>query len=79
MNHFVKDDGYNVFRLPVGWQFFVNDKLGGPVVDANFAEYDDLMQACIGSGAAACILDIHNYARWNGKVRETSVCLRARS
>lgn len=68
MNHFVKDDGFNVFRLPVGWQFLVNDVEGGPIVEANFQEYDALVQACVTSGAEACIIDIHNYARWNGAV-----------
>ena len=27
MNHFIKDDGFNTFRLPVSWQFLVNDVL----------------------------------------------------
>jgi endoglucanase len=69
MNHFVKDDGFNAFRLPVGWQFLSNDVLGGPLNEANFQEYDDLVQACINAGAAGCIVDIHNYARWNGEVQ----------
>lgn len=67
MQHFVKDDGFNVFRLPVGWQFLVNDTLGGPVNDANLQKYDDLVQACLATGAS-CIIDLHNYARWGGKV-----------
>ncbi|KAF5350969.1 hypothetical protein D9756_008340 [Leucocoprinus leucothites] len=64
MQHFVKDDGFNIFRLPVGWQFLTNNVLGGPVVNANLAEYDDLVQACLSTGAW-CIIDIHNYARWD--------------
>lgn len=68
MQHFVNDDGFNVFRLPVGWQFLTNDVLGGPVNDANLQKYDDLVQACLATGAS-CIIDLHNYARWNGKVR----------
>lgn len=32
MNHFVKDDSLNAFRLPVGWQFLVNGQLGGQCV-----------------------------------------------
>lgn len=64
MQHFVNDDGFNTFRLPVGWQFLTNDVEGGPVVDANLAKYDDLVQACLGTGAY-CIIDIHNYARWD--------------
>ncbi|KAI0071102.1 endoglucanase [Panus rudis PR-1116 ss-1] len=68
MNHFVKDDGFNVFRLPVGWQFLTNDVLGGDINEANFQEYDTLVQTCINSGAAACIVDVHNYARWDGEI-----------
>ena len=68
MQHFVNDDGFNTFRLPVGWQFLTNDVEGGPVVAANLAKYDDLVQACLRTGAY-CIIDIHNYARWSRGVR----------
>ncbi|KAF4574378.1 Endoglucanase EG-II [Pleurotus pulmonarius] len=71
MKHFVEDDGFNTFRLPVGWQFLVNDVLGGPIDEANFAIYDDLVQTCLSTGAY-CIIDVHNYARWNGKVQSFS-------
>lgn len=70
MKHFVQDDGFNVFRLPVGWQFLTNDVLGGAIDEDNFQEYDTLVQACINAGAAACIVDVHNYARW-----DKGVCL----
>lgn len=74
MQHFVKDDGFNSFRLPVSWQFLVNDVLGGPIVEENLQKYDDLIQACLETGST-CVIDIHNYARWNGKVRLTvGVC-----
>jgi len=68
MNHFIKDDGLNTFRLPVGWQYLLNNKLGGTLDATNFANYDALMQGCLNSGAALCIVDIHNYARWNGAI-----------
>ncbi|KAK3670877.1 Endoglucanase EG-II [Recurvomyces mirabilis] len=68
MNHFVKDDGLNVFRLPVGWQYLVNGVLGGTLNAANFATYDTLVQNCLSSGAALCEIDVHNYARWNGGI-----------
>lgn len=68
MNHFVKDDTLNVFRLPVGWQFLVNGQLGGQLNSNNAGQYDKLVQGCLSSGAALCILDVHNYARWNGKI-----------
>ena len=70
MKHFVQDDGFNVFRLPVGWQFLTNDVLGGAIDEDNFEQYDTLVQACINAGAAACIVDIHNYARWDKGVRK---------
>ena len=44
MTHFVNNDGYNIFRLPVGWQFLVNDNLGGTLDSTNLAEYDALVQ-----------------------------------
>ncbi|KAF2447084.1 glycoside hydrolase family 5 protein [Karstenula rhodostoma CBS 690.94] len=68
MNHFVKDDSLNAFRLPVGWQFLVNGQLGGQLNSNNAGQYDRLVQGCLNSGAALCILDIHNYARWNGAI-----------
>ena len=67
MSHFVKDDNLNTFRLPVGWQYLVNSVLGGTLNAANFANYDLLVQSCLATGAT-CIIDIHNYARWNGAV-----------
>jgi endoglucanase len=68
MQHFVKDDGLNAFRLPVSWQFLVNNKLGGPLDATNLAMYDNLVQGCVTAGAAMCIIDVHNYARWNGMI-----------
>jgi endoglucanase len=68
MNHFVKDDSLNAFRLPVGWQFLLNNQLGGTLYSQNFQQYDSLVQGCLNSGASLCILDIHNYARWNGAI-----------
>lgn len=66
MAHFVNDDKMNIFRLPVGWQFLV-DSPGAQLNTGDFARYDSLVQACLSTGAA-CILDIHNYARWNGAI-----------
>jgi len=65
MTHFVAK-GMNTFRLPVGWQS-LTPTLGG-TLDATFwTKYDALVQACLGTGAW-CIIDIHNYARWNGNI-----------
>ncbi|EKG11142.1 Glycoside hydrolase family 5 [Macrophomina phaseolina MS6] len=68
MDHFVKDDKLNAFRLPVGWQYLVANKLGGDLDSANAGKYDNLVQGCLKSGAELCIIDIHNYARWNGQI-----------
>ena len=67
MTHFTKDDGLNIFRLPVGWQYLVNNVKGGTLDETNFGKYDELVQACLKTGAH-CIIDIHNYARWNGQI-----------
>ncbi|KDR82070.1 hypothetical protein GALMADRAFT_135444 [Galerina marginata CBS 339.88] len=68
MQHFVKDDGVNIFRLPVGWQFLIGSTTAGSTLNsANFAKYDALVQACLSTGAH-CIIDIHNYARFNGAI-----------
>jgi len=67
MSHFVNNDKLNIFRLPVAWQFLVNNVLGGTLNSANLAKYDQLVQACLNTGAS-CIIDIHNYARWNGEI-----------
>ncbi len=67
MKHFVDDDKLNVFRLNVGWQYLVNNQLGGSLDAGNMAKYDGLVQSCLATGAY-CIIDIHNYARWNGQI-----------
>ena len=67
MQHFVKDDGLNVFRLPVGWQYLVAYDYTAPIDQTFFAEYDIVVQGCLATGAH-CIIDIHNYARWNGSI-----------
>jgi len=67
MQHFSKDDKLNVFRLPIGWQTLVANKLGGALDTTVMAAYDKLMQGCLATGAL-CIVDVHNYARWNGGI-----------
>ncbi|TGO60409.1 hypothetical protein BOTNAR_0146g00220 [Botryotinia narcissicola] len=67
MAHFVSKTGHNIFRLPVGWQYLVNNNLGGTLDSSNLATYDQLVQGCLATGAT-CIIDIHNYARWNGGI-----------
>lgn len=67
MKHFATKHGMNVFRLPVAWQFLVKNKLGGRLDPTNAGLYDDLMQACLKTGAY-CMIDVHNYGRYDGKI-----------
>ena len=67
MVHFTNTDSFNLYRLPVGWQYLVNDVLGGPLDPTNSANYDKLVQACLVTGSH-CLIDVHNYARWNGAI-----------
>lgn len=108
MQHFYNDDGMNIFRMPVGWQYLTNNVVGGDLDATNFGKYDELMQSCLDLGAKVrdfmicfhaqhdpdeaqascnfghqcfksfkktqlinslqCVIDVHNYARWNGQV-----------
>ncbi|KAI8624438.1 glycoside hydrolase family 5 protein [Xylariaceae sp. FL1651] len=65
MSHFAKDNSMNIFRLPVGWQYLLNNNLGGTLDGGNFGKYDQLVQACLATGAS-CIVDVN--ARWNGQI-----------
>lgn len=68
MQHWASlDKPLNLFRLPVSWQFLANNQLGGDLDSNNLAKYDQLVQACLGTGAH-CMIDIHNFARWNGGI-----------
>lgn len=67
MSHFATKDKLNIFRLPVAWQYLVAGKLSATLDAAAIESYDHLMQGCLATGAY-CIIDIHNYARWNGAV-----------
>ncbi|CAF9923012.1 hypothetical protein IMSHALPRED_005827 [Imshaugia aleurites] len=67
MQHFSTDDQLNLFRLPVGWQYLVANDLGGTLDPTFLSTYDSIMQSCLATGAL-CILDVHNYARWNGGI-----------
>ncbi|OAG10577.1 cellulase-domain-containing protein [Paraphaeosphaeria sporulosa] len=67
MKHFATDDKLNVFRLPIGWQHLLNNVLGGSIDATVGAAYDKLVQGCLATGAL-CVIDLHNYARWNGAI-----------
>ena len=66
MRHFVEDDGYNMFRLPVGWQYLTYSQMTGVLNETQFTNYNMLVEACLSTGAY-CEIDIHNYARYDGK------------
>ncbi|KIO31975.1 glycoside hydrolase family 5 protein, partial [Tulasnella calospora MUT 4182] len=65
MKWFVSN-GMNTFRLSIGWQY-VTPTLGGAFDPSEWATYDKLVRSCLAL-EAYCIIDIHNYARWNGQV-----------
>lgn len=67
MDRFVHADHLNMFRLPVSWQYLTNNSLGGRLNPTHFAHYDLLVRHCLRTGAH-CLVDMHNYARWNGTV-----------
>lgn len=68
MHHFVTKSSLSAFRLPVAWQYLTNNILGGHLDTTNGAIYDGLVQGCVGAASSLCIIDIHNYARWNGNI-----------
>lgn len=64
--HFA-DEGANIFRIPFAWQL-MTPTLGGSINTTFFdTEYDVTVQAALATGAYV-IVDLHNYARWNGGI-----------
>ncbi|KAG8942458.1 hypothetical protein FRC04_003626 [Tulasnella sp. 424] len=59
--------GMNTFRLPIGWQY-ATPTLGGPFDPTMWGSYDKLVQCCLALPGAYCVVDIHNWARWNTDV-----------
>lgn len=45
MTHFVNDDGFNTFRLPVGWQYLTNNIESGTINETNFDIYNTFVNA----------------------------------
>ena len=43
MAHFVNDDGFNIFRLPVGWQFLTNNVLGADLNETKYVFLTSLL------------------------------------
>ncbi|KAG5654081.1 Manganese dependent endoglucanase Eg5A [Sphagnurus paluster] len=60
--------GVNVFRIPFAWQL-MTPTLGGTIDSTFFARYDKTVQTALNSATKPyVILDLHNYARWNGAI-----------
>nr|AMK37824.1 endoglucanase [Inonotus obliquus]AMK37825.1 endoglucanase [Inonotus obliquus] len=65
--HFASQ-GANIFRIPFAWQL-MTPTVGGSINDTFFQIYDSSVQAALSSGSNVhVILDVHNYARWNGQI-----------
>jgi hypothetical protein len=56
-------------RLPVGWQYLVGSTTdsSSTTLDATFFATYNNVTSVTDSGAYA-IIDVHNYARWNGEI-----------
>ncbi|KAF8898927.1 endoglucanase [Infundibulicybe gibba] len=66
-SHFASQ-GVNIFRIPFAWQL-MTPTLGGTISSSFFSRYDATVQAALNSGSSPfVILDLHNYARWNGAI-----------
>ncbi|BEJ13615.1 hypothetical protein CspHIS471_0307890 [Cutaneotrichosporon sp. HIS471] len=67
IGHFI-EQGSNVIRLPVGWQYLVGNNPASTTLDPTFfTTYDRLVRDVTSRGAYA-IIDIHNYGRWNSGI-----------
>ncbi|KIJ68221.1 glycoside hydrolase family 5 protein [Hydnomerulius pinastri MD-312] len=65
--HFASQ-GANLFRIPFAWQL-MTPTLGGSINQTFFAEYDATVQAALSASTKPyVIIDLHNYARWNGAI-----------
>ncbi|EJD03695.1 endoglucanase [Fomitiporia mediterranea MF3/22] len=65
--HFASQ-GANIFRIPFAWQL-MTPTVGGSINETFFQIYDTTVQAALSSGSNVhAILDVHNYARWNGEI-----------
>nr|VWO94258.1 Beta-xylanase (EC [Ganoderma boninense] len=64
--HFAKQ-GANLFRIP--WQL-MTPEVGGPINETWFSNfYDVTVQSALSSSPNTfVIVDLHNYARWNGQI-----------
>ncbi|KAI0068283.1 endoglucanase [Artomyces pyxidatus] len=65
--HFASE-GANLFRIPFAWQL-MTPTVGGTVSSSFLARYDATVQAALSASSQPyVIIDLHNYARWNGAI-----------
>jgi len=61
-------EGANLYRIPFAWQL-MTPTLGGPINESFFEIYDTTVQYALNSSLDShIIVDLHNYARWNGGI-----------
>jgi len=66
-SHFAAE-GVNIFRIPFAWQS-MTPTLGGAISQSFLSEYQATVQTALNSGPNVyVIIDVHNYARWNGDI-----------
>ncbi|KIJ68220.1 glycoside hydrolase family 5 protein [Hydnomerulius pinastri MD-312] len=65
--HFASE-GVNLFRIPFAWQL-MTPTLGGDIDQSFLSKYDATVQAARSASTNPyVIIDLHNYARWNGAI-----------
>ncbi|KZP31156.1 glycoside hydrolase family 5 protein [Athelia psychrophila] len=66
-SHFAAQ-GANIFRIPFAWQL-MTPTLGGSIDATWFSIFDKTVQAALSASTSPyVILDLHNYARWDGEI-----------
>ncbi|KZS87208.1 cellulase-domain-containing protein [Sistotremastrum niveocremeum HHB9708] len=65
VQHFTSQ-GVKLFRIPFAWQL-AQPQLGATISSTFWNEYDQIVNAALQAGAYV-IVDVHNYARWNGAI-----------
>lgn len=63
--HFASQ-GVNLFRIPFAWQE-ATPSVGGNLDQGFLSRYDPIVNAALATGAHV-IVDLHNYARFNGQI-----------
>jgi endoglucanase len=65
--HFASQ-GANIFRIPFAWQL-MTPTVGGTISSSFFSKYDSTVQSALSASSSPyVIIDLHNYARWNGQI-----------